>query len=108
MSWKSRLPEIEVELPVLLDAVAKAVAEQIAEGAKERVPVDTGKLRDAIHVDHDGPGSYNVVAGDSSAFYGHIVEHGGVRQGARPFMVPAAEQTKPLVPAIGKAVLGKL
>lgn len=87
---KSRIPEIIAELPVSVDAAIKEGAEAIAEDAQERVPVDSGALREAIHVEKI-EGGYSVVAGDDNAFYGHIVEHGGVRTPPRPFLIPAFE-----------------
>lgn len=108
MSYNSRLPQIEAELVAKMDAVVKTVAEQIEQAAKERVPVDTGRLRDAIHTDHIGPGEYSVVAGDNKAFYGHVVEHGGARIGGRPFLVPALEEARGEVPVLGRAALKSL
>lgn len=108
MPYKSRLPEIAAELAVRAELAAKAAAERVEQGAKDRVPVRTGKLRDAIHVDHERPGVYDVVAGDTDAFYGHIVEHGGAYTPAHPFIVPAAEQVRKELDAIGKAIFRRL
>lgn len=80
----------------------------VEQRAKQRVPVDTGKLRDAIHTDHEARGEYAVVAGNGDVFYGHIVEHGSVKTPARPFMVPAADETQPLVRRIGATHLRNL
>lgn len=93
MSYKTRLPQITADLAVKLDAAALAAAERIKQAAKDNVPVATGRLRDAIHVEHDGDG-YMVVAGDNETFYGHIVEHGGVHTPPRPFLVPALENNR--------------
>lgn len=89
----SRIPEIIGDLDPdapELNAALKEGAEAIAADARDRVPVDEGTLRDAIHVEAVDHG-YSVVAGDDEAFYGHIVEFGGVRTTARPFLVPAGE-----------------
>ena len=91
--YRSRIPQITAQLKVEMEAAEKAAAELIEQRAKERVPVDTGRLRDAIHVEHDEDGAA-VVAGDTEAFYGHIIEHGGVRQPAHPFLVPALEESR--------------
>lgn len=77
-----------------MDAVAREGAAMVESGAKERVSVRTGKLRDAIHIERKAAGEYDVVAGDSEAFYGHIVEHGSVHTPPRPFLVPAGEEAK--------------
>lgn len=93
MSYKTRLPKITAELAIKLDAVALAAAQRIEQAAKENVPVDTGKLRDAIHIERDSDG-YMVIAGDNDTFYGHIVEHGGAHTSPRPFLVPALENNR--------------
>lgn len=109
MSWESRLPRIAAKLPVEMDAVARSGADLVARAAKDRVPVRTGKLRDAIHVEPgEIPGSYYVIAGDTEAFYGHLVEHGGVRTPAHPFLVPAAEESLSQVLGIATGVLRNL
>lgn len=105
MSYKSRLPGIIAELEVKMDLVARGAAELIEQGAKSRVPVATGKLRDRIHTEHEGPGEYAVIAGDDEVFYGHIVEHGGVHSPGRPFMTPAAEIARAAAPKLGAQIL---
>lgn len=108
MSYKSRLPHIAAELAAKLDGAVAAVAEEIARGAKDRVPVHTGTLRDAIHVERRGIGEHEVIAGDNRAFYGNIVEHGGAYTPARPFLNPAVEQVRPQVEKICERALGDL
>lgn len=87
----SRFPRIVVEMSRLSDAANKDIAEAIADEARERVPRRSGALHDAIHVEFEGDNSWAVVAGDSTAFYGHIVEFGSTRSAPRPFLIPAAE-----------------
>lgn len=111
----SRLPMIIADLDETTLEGVMEVAERIVEGAKERVPVDDGDLRDAIHIETGtdlvkvteaknewnvkavytaqelGEGAIAVVAGNSDIFYGHIVENGGVHTSPRPFLVPAFE-----------------
>jgi HK97 gp10 family phage protein len=91
---KSRIPLIIAELDDKVREGVVEVAENIADGATERVPVDSGALRDAIHVETD-ENRVRVVAGNTEAFYGHIVEHGGVHTPARPFLIPAYEAERP-------------
>ena len=88
---KSRLPQITAALAGKVDIAVRAGAERIAADAKTRVPVNSGKLRDAIHVERDAPGRYAVIAGDNTAFYGHLVEFGTSKTAAHPFLIPAAE-----------------
>lgn len=94
VTLKSRIPLIIGELDDrLLEAVTE-LAERIVAGAKDRVPVDTGALRDAIHVRVKGH-DVAVVAGDDEAWYGHIVENGSVKMPPHPFLVPAYEAERP-------------
>lgn len=93
---KSRLHEIAAGLDSFVQEGMKVGAERIAQAAKERVPVDSGALRDAIHTDARGKGVY-VVAGDHHTFYGHMVEHGTSHSAPQPFLVPAFEENAELV-----------
>jgi HK97 gp10 family phage protein len=93
---RSRLPEIIAELDPAVREAASAGAELIAESAKGRVPVVTGRLRDAIHVQASPEGVY-VIAGDRQAFYGHIIEHGSIYAPAHPFLLPSLEENRSLV-----------
>jgi HK97 gp10 family phage protein len=90
---KSRLPEITERIPPSVHHAVEAGAELVAEGARQRVPVATGRLRDAIHVDTEPEGAY-VIAGDSKAFYGMFVEHGTRYMPAHPFLLPALEENR--------------
>lgn len=102
--WKSDLPKITVEMVARAEAAAKAVAERIEQDAKNRVPVNTGRLRNAIHTENV-EGGYEVIGGNTEAFYGHIVEHGGVHTPARPFMVPASEAARAQAQAMAMAIM---
>jgi len=93
---KSRLPEIAAGLDSFMREGMKLGGEAIAESAKARVPVDSGELRAAIHVDEGTEGVY-VVAGDKDAFYGHLVEHGTSHSAPQPFLIPAFEENAELV-----------
>jgi HK97 gp10 family phage protein len=89
----SRLPQIVAELPVAVRAALVASAQKIAQDAKDRVPVKSGRLRDGIHVEIGEEGVL-VVAGDRDVFYGHMVEHGTTHSPPHPFLVPALEQNR--------------
>jgi HK97 gp10 family phage protein len=104
-AYTSRLPAVIAQFPIRLDAATRAVAENIAERARDRVPVDSGRLKSAIHVERAGAGEYAVIAGDRDAWYGHFVEFGTVRSAAHPFMTPASEETRPTIRAISQAAL---
>lgn len=106
--FRSRIPKITAEMAPILDEALQSAAETVAENARQRVPVDTGDLRDAIHVERTGFGEFAVIAGNDNAFYGHIVEHGGTRTPAHPFLVPALEETAPAAVAKLAAALRAL
>ena len=103
MTYRSRLPEIAAAIPARMDAVAHEAAEHIADRARDRVVVGaTGELRDSIETNHEGVGEYSVGAGK---FYAIFVEFGTVHVPARPFMVPAAEESRAEIQAIATAAL---
>lgn len=104
----SRLKHIAATLDEELDVAIRNTAEAIASGAQSRVPVDTGALRDSIHVDKVGDGSYAVIAGSSKVFYGHLVEHGTVKTPAHPFLIPAAEAERDSVDELARAAFRDL
>jgi HK97 gp10 family phage protein len=106
---KSRLPEIIAELYPAVEEATVAGAELIVEAAKSRVPVDTGRLRDAIHVETTPEGAY-VIAGNRNAFYGHIVEHGSAAYGTppHPFLVPALEENRVKVEELVSAAIRRI
>jgi HK97 gp10 family phage protein len=105
VAYTSRIPQITIELAAKVDAALKAGAEAVERDAKARAPVNTGKLRAAIHTDRQGPGEYAVVAGDDDVFYGHLVEFGTTYTPAHPFMIPAAEAKRQAVAASVAAAL---
>jgi HK97 gp10 family phage protein len=111
--YQSRLPAIAAELEPRTKAILAKAAEMTAGKAQARVPVDTGRLRNQIHVEYDETlGAFEVLAGDARqkdfAFYAHVVEHGSVFKGARPFLVPAAEEVRGELVALGREGLAGL
>jgi HK97 gp10 family phage protein len=89
--YTSRIPRIADELVPAVSAAVALAADLVMADAKVRAPVETGRLKEAIHVDRVGEMEYMVRAGNTDVFYGHIVEHGGVRHAGQPFLVPALE-----------------
>lgn len=102
----SRLPEIIAALPAAVREAAQAGAELVAEDARQRVPVKTGRLRDAIHTQNQ-PDGVAVIAGDREAFYGHIVEHGSISAAPHPFLVPALEENRVAIVALMQEAIRK-
>lgn len=82
----NRFPQIIAELEPKVEAAVEVGRHMVADEARARVHVDSGSLRDAIHVDDK-----LVVAGDNDAFHGHFEEFGTTRNPAHPFLVPALE-----------------
>jgi HK97 gp10 family phage protein len=73
---------------------ARQAAEPIEAAAKERVPVDTGALKDSIHIESEvenGVADARVVAGGESAPYAVFVEFAPDNE---PFLRPAADDAK--------------
>lgn len=104
---ESRFPTIIAELRPKVSAAVKASAEQIAETARENVPVGEPDvhLKDHIHVENTGAAEYAVVAGDSEVFYGHMVEFGTSHSAPKPFLLPATEEGKPVAISLVEAAL---
>lgn len=102
----SRIPEIMAELAEVKDSLDEPI-ERVAQGARERVPVETGTLRDAIHTEETKDG-YGVIAGDTDAFYGHMVEFGTTHSAAHPFLLPAFEAERDSIESAIRDRLGDL
>jgi HK97 gp10 family phage protein len=94
--FRNRIPVITAELQPRVDLAIREAAQTVERAAKQRVPVASGQLRDAIHVEQGDGGTY-VIAGDQEAFYGHMVEFGTTRTPARPFLIPALEESAAMV-----------
>jgi HK97 gp10 family phage protein len=99
----NRFPQIIAELNPKVEAALDVGRHAIALDAQSRVHVDSGDLRNAIHVDDK-----YVVAGDSNVFYGAFEEFGTSHSPAHPFLVPAAEAKREEVAALVTAALRSL
>ena len=73
--------------------VVAAAAMNIQREAKQRTPVDTGRLRSSIRATIN-PEKLEAVVG-TDVEYAPFVEHGTNRMQARPFLFPAFEQERP-------------
>ena len=92
---QSLLPTIAATLDTVTATAVQAAAERVASNARSRVPVNTGRLRDAIHTEADGNDVYVVAGGgEHNVFYGHLVEFGGAHTPPRPFLIPAMENER--------------
>ena len=89
-----RLRRVLSGSPAAIDRGAKAYADAVADLAQQLAPVDTGALRESIHVEAgDQAGAYRVVAGVPYAVH---VEFGTHKAAAQPFLTPAVQHTAPL------------
>jgi HK97 gp10 family phage protein len=87
MALVSRIPQIIRRVESQVSSVNKQSAERIAQDARRRVPVKTGRTRDSIRAQRAKGDDWEAVVG----FPGQFIERGTARVAARPFMVPAAE-----------------
>ena len=73
----------------------KVGAYRVAADAKSRCPVDTGKLRDSIHVDQSRSGNRFVVLADAENDGYHYAKHVEYDpQINKPYMYPALDANK--------------
>jgi HK97 gp10 family phage protein len=98
VDWSPDKITAEVEKKAM-DRLQKA-GEVVAKAARQKVPVDTGKLRETIRVTRlpgDPKQDIRVYAGSrkkGEAYYAHMVEYGTVKMKAKPFLRPALNQSK--------------
>ena len=96
--WHPEVITEEIEKKAM-DRLARA-GEIVAARARQKVPVQSGKLRDSIRVTRlkDDPKlNIRVYAGSrqkGGAFYAHMVEYGTVKMAAKPFLRPALNEAK--------------
>lgn len=101
------------ELGVKADEIAHKAAvkwgDAVAQGAQDRAPVNTGKLRDHIKASADG-GSAEVTS-DAVNEHGHsyaqYVELGTGHGGAQPYLYPAFAEHRDVTPYVREALVEK-
>jgi hypothetical protein len=104
MPLKSKIATFRAGLPKAIDDGVNDTAEQVADAARGLVAVDTGALRASIEVFGAGGSGERTVEAGQSLDYAPFVEYGG-KAAAQPFMTPAAEQGRPLLPKnVGKHI----
>lgn len=84
-----RLNRMESTLQSVAAEACAASAERCEALAKEFVPVDTGALRESIHVEN-GADASSVIAATQ---YAAKVEYGTSKMRPQPYMLPAAWQS---------------
>jgi HK97 gp10 family phage protein len=88
----NRLPEIAKKLPAVANDIVRKAAFDIEANAKLIVPFDTGKLKNSISCEF--PTQTSAIVAPHTEYAGYV-EFGTHRQGAKPYMRPAAEKVKP-------------
>lgn len=88
-----KLAQLEPTLRRALEREVKVAALNIQNGARRRVAVKTGRLRNSIT--HEiTEGGLNAVVG-TNVEYGPYIEFGTRRMRARPYLFPAFEEERP-------------
>ena len=81
-------------MPKAREAMKKALGD-IATGAKNRAPVDTGALRNSITTQTQGNRDYARGEVGPTVNYGGYVERGTFRMSAQPYLRPATDAVLP-------------
>ena len=81
-------------MPKAREAMKKALGD-IATGAKNRAPVDTGALRNSITTQTQGNRDYARGEVGPTVNYGGYVERGTSRMSAQPYLRPATDAVLP-------------
>lgn len=97
----NRLPQLAAEVKSQGEALVQKSADNIVNGAQDRAPVRTSRLRDGIK--REGSGMEAKVT--SEAPYSTYVEYGTSRMSAQPFFWPALEAERPIYLAAWRAIL---
>jgi HK97 gp10 family phage protein len=85
------LADLAPRIMETVDGELEDAAEEIADIARDLVPVDTGFLRSTIHVERIDHLALQVRA---DAEYAAFVEYGTSRMAAQPYMTPAIEAVR--------------
>jgi HK97 gp10 family phage protein len=103
--YSSRIPEIIAENPQRATALAKMIADRTTEAAKGAAPVETGALKESLHIEGlENQGGAAVMA----VWYWFFLEFGTVNAPAKPFLLPAFEAAVASLPVDAKAVFAGL
>ena len=89
---RSRVPEVSAKVRRRAEQIVEKAALDVEAQAKLRAPVDTGLLRNSIHVQPISPLERDVT---SPVHYSVYQEFGTRHMAAQPYMTPAAEFVYP-------------
>jgi len=85
----NNLQKIAEKLPRAVRGIVRKTAFDVMAGAKEIVPVDTGRLKNSITCEF--PSETKAIVAARTKYAG-FVENGTSRQRAQPYMRPPAEK----------------
>src|SRR5690606_6884223 len=86
---RSQLTRLAVDMSKAADRAEREAAEETKRVMQELVPVDSGRLRDAIRI-QEGASGLEVGPGDEIT-YSMYVEYGTSEMSAQPYAGPAAD-----------------
>lgn len=108
----NRFPEIAAAMPERTRRVVQKTGHDIEAGAKQRVRVDTGALKNSITTEEEDGGLTAIVAPhtDYAIFqeFGPAANAQGRQWSFTPYMTPAAEVERPRFVAAMKQMLQDL
>ncbi len=107
--FQARMKDLKVKIHETIETALESGAENIADRARERVPIKNGLLRESITAQKGGSNLNFLV--EAKAPHARFVEYGTLKTPARPFFWPAFEEGKGLlrvgiIKAINEAVKG--
>ncbi len=107
-----KLEEIGNKAGKIQNEALKKAAETVLDSAKEKVPVDTGKLKDNLDISKVKTKNgekyieVGITKGDNSEiFYGKFIEWGTSQRPATPYLQPAYEENQNKIKEIIKQEL---
>lgn len=102
----NKFAQIADALPAKTKAVVKKASFDVEAQGKNRVPVDTGALKNSISTEFEDGGLTGIIAPHTD--YALFVELGTRRQSAQPYMIPAADAVRPAFVAACKQMLKEI
>jgi len=99
-----KLAKANKRVPKAFQDVLFKVAALVEAEAVRLAPVDTGRLKDSIHIEVESKSKITISDG---VFYGVFQELGSFRTPPQPFMLPAAQKAAKNVKALMKKALKK-
>lgn len=100
MTLKSRIPQVARALESACNDAAQQAGQRVEAERNQRVPVDTGALRDSGNLERVSDGVYRYSEGGGDVDYAAYVEYGTYKMAAQPHFEPAVEIVRNEMPQI--------